>query len=103
MSMGGITPRPSRAARIIAATAEAHGITPKDILGASRMPRFAHPRQIAMALCREATGASYPSIARLFRRDHTTVLHAERAVAARMTPALAEAMDRIRERAGVSA
>lgn len=39
------------------------------------------PRHIAMFLARE-TGASLPEIGRHFGRDHTTVLHAIRAVAA---------------------
>jgi len=41
------------------------------------------PRQMAMALCREFTGASYPKIAKAFsKRDHTTVYHAVRTMRA---------------------
>lgn len=51
-----------------------------------RNPRraVARPRQIAMYLARELTGASYPKLARYFRRDHTTVLFAWRETIARM-------------------
>lgn len=42
-----------------------------------RTRNIAFPRQIAMYLCREMTGASLPRIGELFGgRDHTTVLHA---------------------------
>jgi chromosomal replication initiator protein len=34
------------------------------------------PRQVAMYLCREHLGASFPEIARWFERDHSTVIHA---------------------------
>lgn len=42
-----------------------------------RTRNIAFPRQVAMYLCREMTGASLPRIGELFGgRDHTTVLHA---------------------------
>jgi len=45
---------------------------------------WAHPRQEAMKLARELTGASYPQLARHFGdRDHTTVLYADRKVSLR--------------------
>jgi len=43
------------------------------------------PRQAAMWICRQTTSASTPEIAKQFgRRDHTTVLHACRAVEGRL-------------------
>lgn len=96
--LASIMPKPSRVARIIAATAEASGLTAKDLLGPSKAHVVSHPRQVAMVLCRQITGASLPTIGRMFKRHHTTVLHAEAAVAERMTPELAKAMARIRER-----
>ena len=42
------------------------------------------PRQIAMYLARELTGASYPKLGRHFARDHTSVLYAWRAIGERM-------------------
>ena len=42
-----------------------------------RKKDIAHPRQIAMYLCRELTGISLPKIGKEFgNRDHTTVMHA---------------------------
>lgn len=47
-----------------------------DLLGKKRKAQFAFPRQIAMYLCRQVVGESYPQIAQAFNRDHTTILHA---------------------------
>ena len=44
----------------------------------------ARPRQIAMYLARELTGASYPRLARYFARDHTSVLYGCRKTVERM-------------------
>lgn len=51
----------------------------------SRKWRFSHPRQVAIYLACELTYHSYPAIARMFGGlDHTTALHAHRAVRGRM-------------------
>lgn len=46
------------------------------LLGEARDQHAARPRQIAMVMCRDFTGRSLCNIARHFRRDHTTLLHA---------------------------
>lgn len=55
---------------------------PKEALDSdSRRHAWAHPRQIAMYLCRDMTTYSFPQIGRLFgNRDHTTALYAYRKV-----------------------
>lgn len=55
---------------------------PTKIMRSKQKPAdMAWPRQIAMALCRELTGASLPMIGREFGgRDHGTVLHAIKTV-----------------------
>jgi chromosomal replication initiator protein len=45
---------------------------------------IANPRQIAMYLARELTGASFPRLGQHFARDHTSVLYACRMTAKRM-------------------
>ncbi len=55
-------------------------------LGASARPRVARARQLAMYLARELTALSLAEIAREFDRDHSTVLHAIRAVEQRNEP-----------------
>jgi chromosomal replication initiator protein len=49
-------------------------LTPERLRGPERQRKIARPRQIAMYLARELTGASLPQIGRHFARDHTTVL-----------------------------
>lgn len=60
---------------------EYFSITPKDLLGTRRDQRIVRPRQVAMYLCKELTGASYPEIGTQFGgKDHTTVIHSCRKV-----------------------
>jgi chromosomal replication initiator protein len=68
------------------AVCAATGLTREELLSASRSPRVARPRQIAMYLARELTSLSLAEIARAFDRDHTTVMHAVRSVAGRLEP-----------------
>lgn len=52
----------------------------------NRSRNLAHPRQIAMYLCRKFTDHSLPEIGRQFGgRDHTTVLHAQDKIKKEMT------------------
>jgi chromosomal replication initiator protein len=57
-----------------------------ELLSARRTPRIARARQLAMYLCREVTGLSLAAIARDFKRDHSTVLHAIRRVETSLEP-----------------
>jgi chromosomal replication initiator protein len=67
------------AVQIQAETAGALGLEPHELSSARRSRPVVYARQIAMYLCRELAGLSYPEIARQFdRRDHTTALHAYR-------------------------
>jgi chromosomal replication initiator protein len=68
------------------AVCTASAISRAELLSPGRSPRVAHARQLAMYLARELTGMSLAEIARGFDRDHTTVLHAIRAVAGRLEP-----------------
>jgi hypothetical protein len=69
-----------------------------DMLGKAIERRFSQPRQMAMALSREFTEASLAKIGRHFRRDHATVIHAIRRVAAAEStdPKFKALMDRLR-------
>jgi len=82
-------PEPGRGRRSISeiqdATCRHFGLTSDELLSTARTPRIAWPRQVAMYLARELTGASLPAIGREFGgRDHTTVLHACRRTTARL-------------------
>lgn len=62
------------------------GISRQDLVSNKRNARVSHARQLAMYLARQQTELSLAAIAREFNRDHTTVLHATRAVSARLEP-----------------
>ena len=52
-------------------------INKKDLKSSKRSNDIAYPRQIAMYLCREVAGLSFPKIGEEFGgRDHSTVIHA---------------------------
>jgi len=60
-----------------------YGLAAGDMRSPRRHRRVARPRQIAMFLARRLAGRALPEIGRLFGdRDHTTVLHAVRAIEA---------------------
>jgi chromosomal replication initiator protein len=64
-------------------TAEFYKLELRDFQSAGRTRRIARPRQVAMYLAREITSRSLPEIGKRFGgRDHTTVLHACRRIAA---------------------
>lgn len=59
------------------------GVGHADLVGECRKKIWAYPRQVAMYLCREYTGKSFPEIARAFTdRDHTTILFGWRKMSA---------------------
>jgi chromosomal replication initiator protein len=79
------------------------GISQSAMLSPSRAAEVAHGRQIAMYLARELTPLSLADIARHFDRDHTTILHAVRAVSARAAndADVSDTIHRARELLGV--
>jgi chromosomal replication initiator protein len=82
-------------------TCEAFGLTREELLSSSRAARVSWPRQVAMYLAREHTGASLPSIGAEFGgRGHTTVLHACRRTAERVAadPEASQAVRELRAR-----
>ena len=66
---------------IIKLVAEHFDVRETDLKGPRRHRTIAHPRSIAMYLCRKHTQSSYPQIGRAFGgKDHTTVMAAFRKV-----------------------
>jgi chromosomal replication initiator protein len=80
------------------AVCEVCGLSREELLSARRSTRVSHARQLAMYLARELTPMSLSEIARAFDRDHTTVIHALRAVDSRLEPGseTAERIHRVR-------
>lgn len=61
---------------VLEAVAQSFRLTQQDLAGRSRKREISTPRQVAMYLLREETGASLVDIGRtLGGRDHTTILH----------------------------
>jgi len=65
---------------VVRAVAAFFGTTPEALSARSRRRDVLVPRQLAMYLCREYTGASLAEIARAFGRDHPSVANAARRV-----------------------
>lgn len=78
-----------------------YGMERGDLLTKSRHRCLAHPRQLAMYFARELTNKSLPDIGKWFGGfDHTTVIHAIKAVKARIAndPDYAADVEVLRER-----
>jgi chromosomal replication initiator protein len=88
------TPRATSIDAVQAAACAHFALTLEELLSRSRAERVLWPRQAAMYLCKELTTQSLPAIGRAFAdRDHTTVLHACKRVAAHIAvspPAFAD-------------
>jgi len=75
------TPRNKATSRtVLLATCAFYGIEPSAILSARKKAGVLRARQVGMFLAYEFTEASYPQIAEVFERDHTTVLHNVRVI-----------------------
>lgn len=60
--------------------ADVSGVSVEKLTGQNRQRCNVVPRQIGMHLALKHTGASLTAIGRIFLRDHTVVLHADRCV-----------------------
>ncbi len=77
--------RPPSITDVQEAVASHFGLTTEELVSASRVSRLAWPRQVAIHLARDLTGASLPTIGKAFGgRNHTTVLHACKRVSERL-------------------
>jgi chromosomal replication initiator protein len=95
--------RPCTIEQIQDAAADLFGVSRDELLARDRTPRVAFARQVAMYVARELTDETLPAIGRRFGgRNHTTVLHAHRRIAADMTSDqhTLEAVDALRARLG---
>ena len=55
--------------------ADFFGITYNDIVSNKRSRNIAHPRQVAIYLCRELLESTFKAIGEEFNRDHSTIMH----------------------------
>jgi chromosomal replication initiator protein len=85
------------------AAAELFGVSCAQLLARDRTPRVSFARQVAMYVARELTDETLPAIGRSFGgRNHTTVLHAHRRIAADLATDqdTVDAVDALRTRVG---
>lgn len=101
-ALRGILPDPSLRVITISsiqkAVCEYFSISLNELNGKRRDQKVVKPRQVAMYLCKELTGASYPEIGSEFGgRDHTTVMHSVRKIDANIgDPYFRTSLDNIR-------
>ena len=69
----GLNPTPER---IMEAVANYFYIPVEQMISQHRSKDVAYPRQMAMYMIRQELEYSFPDIAKIFKRDHTTVMHA---------------------------
>ena len=69
----GLNPTPER---IMEAVANYFYIPVEQMISQNRSKDVASPRQMAMYMIRQELEYSFPDIAKIFKRDHTTVMHA---------------------------
>jgi hypothetical protein len=73
---------PSRIKPVIRAVAKYYGVSLADLLSCRRSRSVARSRHVAMYLAKELTRHSLPAIGRMLDRDHSTILHGCRKIAA---------------------
>ena len=61
--------------KIISKIAEKYSIHENDIYSQKRTSNIAQARHICIYLMKKLLDASYPSMGRLLKRDHTTIMH----------------------------
>ncbi len=69
----GLNPTPER---IMEAVANYFYIPVDQMISQNRSKDVAYPRQMSMYMIRQELEYSFPDIAKIFKRDHTTVMHA---------------------------
>ena len=69
---------------IIAEVADEFKVFPSDIIAHKKKPKYVNARHKAMWRARQETDASFLKLARIFKRDHTTVIHGVRCWEARL-------------------
>ena len=71
---GGVVPVQVVVDKIFSAIHNRYGIEKKELLSSKRTKDVAYARHVCIYLIREITEMSYPSIGKMFNRDHSTIL-----------------------------
>ena len=71
---GGVVPVQVVVDKIFSAVYNKYGVAKADLLGQRRNKDIATARHISIYLIRQITEMSFPGIAKVFNRDHTTII-----------------------------
>ncbi len=82
--LGGAEPVSVTVERIFKAVEEKYGVEKAAITGNKRNKEIANARHISIYLIRELTEMSFPSIAKIFDRDHSTIISSYNLIAGRI-------------------
>ena len=84
--------------------AETFGLTVSDLIARNNSRDIAHPRQIAMYLCKKLTKSTLSEIGRAFNKHHTTVMHGIAKIQRNMTidPELNTQLDSLIQKVNLS-
>jgi chromosomal replication initiator protein len=72
--LGGAEPTSVTVDKIFAAIEKKYDVTRQELTGNSRVKNVAQARHVAIYLIKTITDISYPSIGRIFNRNHATVI-----------------------------
>ena len=72
--IGGTEPPEITAKRIISLVSKRYGVGEDDIFGRKRQQQICHARNVSIYIIKKSTDLSYPSIGKMFGRDHSTII-----------------------------
>ena len=64
--------------KVITLAAHRFDVPAKAIMSRARKEQYQGPRRAVVMIARDYLGMTYPQIGRMMRRDHTSIIHAER-------------------------
>ena len=78
--IGGTEPPEVTAKRIISLVSKRYGVGEDDIFGRKRQQQICHARNVSIYIIKKCTDLSYPSIGKMFGRDHSTIISSHDAI-----------------------
>jgi len=78
--LGGAEPISVTVDKIFASVYNKYGISKESLTGNKRNKDIANTRHITVYLIRELTEMSFPNIAKIFERDHSTIISSHRLI-----------------------
>ena len=72
--LGGAEPTSVTVEKIFSSVYQKYGVSKEDLISAKRNREIAHARHLTIYIIREVTEMSLPNIAKIFNRDHSTII-----------------------------